>query len=420
MHFSNWFDLSKAYACSSAPVCALMKDYSPIQPKLLRRINERLVMQMVRAEGPSTRAEMSKSIGITFPTVNKAVSSLLDLKLLEEIEEQPSGPGRPAKKLRLASANSQVIGITLSETSCVVASAGLDGVIATGCSRTFSTPSTYDALLVKLTSLVRELMQHSGKNTLCLGVSIPGIVDYQEQKVIISANLPIINDTWIAKDLQGMLGVECLMLRDAHAFSLSERLLHGTEDSRSNVAMLDHSEGIGLGLTANNQFLTGHNGFAGELGHVTVVTEGQECKCGKRGCLETVASEWALEASVSLALGRKVRLDEVLDLAKAGDERVLREIELMCDYLAVGVACVINIFNPGKFYIYGRCFQELPQLLDLLVERSRPHCLEPSFTACTFAHASGGELDGTITSVINYLTDSLVPDLDMYAGKSAQ
>src|SRR5215213_3917653 len=103
-----------------------MKRLSPIQPQLLSRINERLVMRMIREKGPSTRAEMSKSIGITFPTVNKAVSSLLNSKLLEEVEDSPSGPGRPAKRLRLATLDSQVIGVTLSDTECVVASAGLD------------------------------------------------------------------------------------------------------------------------------------------------------------------------------------------------------------------------------------------------------------------------------------------------------
>lgn len=395
-----------------------MKSLSPIQPQLLSRINERLVMRMIRDKGPLTRAEMSKSIGITFPTVNKAVSSLLDAKLLEEVEESPSGPGRPAKRLRMATEDSQVIGITLSDTECIVASAGLDSVIADGGAISFETPSTYDALLVRLTCSARELMQTEGRKTLGVGVSVPGIVDYQDQQAILSANLPMLNGKWIGRDLQSLLGVECLILRDAHAFSLSERLHHGTGDSASTIAMLDHSEGIGLGLTVNNQFLTGNNGFAGELGHVVVVIDGEICNCGKRGCLETVASEWALELKASKALGRKVQLNEILELAKSGDEKVLLELEHMCDYLALGVACVINIFNPKTFYVYGRCFRELPGLLDKLTEKSKTHALSPSFAACTFAHASGGELDGTIASVINYLTDSLVPNLDDFVGTS--
>jgi predicted NBD/HSP70 family sugar kinase len=394
-----------------------MSNLSPIQPtKLLRRINERLVMRMIRDRGPSTRAEMSKSIGITFPTVIKAVSSLLDSKLLEEFEESTLGPGRPAKRLRLASEDSQVIGVTLSDTECVIASAGLDGVIADDCSRIFPTPPNYESLLAQISNLAKELVLQEEKATLCLGVSIPGIVDYKEQRAVLSANLPLLNGKFIGRDLQALLDVECLILRDAHAFSLSERLLHGNEEVNSNVAMLDHSEGIGLGMMVNNQFLSGNNGFAGELGHISIVADGIVCNCGKKGCLETVASEWALEMKTTQVLGRPIKLKELLELAKSGDEQVQKELEQMCEYLALGVACVINIFNPGKFYVYGQCFRELPYLLDLLVEKTKQYALEPSYSACEFAHACGGELDGTIASVINYLTDSLVPDLDDYAG----
>jgi len=257
-------------------------------------------------------------------------------------------------------------------------------------------------------------MLQENKATLCLGVSIPGIVDYPDQRAVFSANLPSIDGKYLGRDLQALLGIECLILRDAHAFSLSQRLVHEKGGTVANVAMLDHSEGIGLGMMVNNHFLTGNNGFAGELGHISFAVDGELCNCGKRGCLESVASEWALEAKTSRALGRTVKLDEILELAKAGDERVEKELEQMCDYLALGVACVINIFNPGQFYIYGQCFSELPHLLDLLVKKTERHALEPSFAACEFAHANGRELDGTIASVINYLTDSLVPDLDSY------
>lgn len=370
---------------------------------------------MIRDSGPLTRAELSKLIGITLPTVIKAVSSLLDSKLLEEIEDFPSGPGRPAKRLQLARNDAQVIGVTLSDTECVVASAGLDGVISDGCLISFTTPSEYNLLLAQITRVVKDLMLKGEKTTLGLGVCIPGIVDYESQRAVLSANLPMINEKQIGRDIQAILGIECLILRDVHAFSLSERLLHTNRDAVSNVAMLDHSEGIGLGLMVNNQFLTGYKGFAGELGHITIVTNGPVCHCGKKGCLETVASEWALVAKISLVLGRKVKLDEILELAKSGDEQVQHELNQMCEYLALGVACVVNIFNPEMFYIYGRCFQVLPHLLDSLVEKTRQYSLQPSFEACTFAHASGGELDGTIISVINYLAESLVPDLD-YVG----
>ncbi len=356
---------------------------------------------------------MSKRIGITFPTVAKAVSSLLDSQLLEEIEEGSTGPGRPAKLLRLACENSQVIGVTLSGSECTVASAGMNGIIHKDSALSFPTPTTYDSLLINVTRHVKKLMPPNGKSTLIVGVSVPAMVDYQEQRAILSANLPLINGKSFGRDLEALLGLVCLILHDTQALSLSERL-HGDGESVTNFAMLDLCGGVGLCLMVDGQFLTGDSGFAGELGHIPIVPNGDVCHCGKKGCLETVASEWALEARISLLMRRPVKINEILEMAQAGNKQVLVELEKMCDYLALGVTHVVNILNPGTFYIHGRIFQALPQLLDSLVAKTKQYALEPSFAACQFVQARGGVLDGTVASVVNFLTDSLVPDLDGY------
>lgn len=368
---------------------------------------------MLRDKGSATRAEMSKSIGITFPTVAKAVSSLLDSKLLEEVDEATTGPGRPAKLLRLASENSQVIGVTLSNSECSVASASLGGIVHSETNLTFPTPATYDSMLVETTRRIKKLMLTHGRSTLIVGISVPAVIDYQQQQAVLSAHMPLLNGKSIGRDLEGLLGVECLIVRDTHALALSERM-HVGEERVSNFALLDLCRGVGLGLVVDGKFLTGDSGFSGELGHTPIVPEGDACHCGRRGCLETVASEWALEAKISRALRRTVRIPEILEMAQAGNKQVLFELENMCTYLAIGIAHVINIINPGTFYVYGRVFQAHPDLLDTLVEKTRMYTLEPSFSACKFLQARGRVMEGAIASVINYLTDSLVPDLDGY------
>src|ERR1700742_2102790 len=81
---------------------APVSNLSPVQPQLLSRINEALVLRAIRQHGPSTRGELSQWMGVTFPTVAKAVGSLIDARLLEEFDDVVSGPGRPAKRLRLS------------------------------------------------------------------------------------------------------------------------------------------------------------------------------------------------------------------------------------------------------------------------------------------------------------------------------
>ena len=388
-----------------------MNKVSPIQPKLLSKINERLVLRMIQDRGPATRAEMSKMIGITFPTVAKAVSSLLDSNLLEEFDDNAARPGRPAKRLRLAREDSQVVAVSLGIAECTVATAGMDGIVHTDSVRRFPTPKNYDSLLLAITRQVKLLS--ADRKTLMIGVSAPALVDYKSQTAVLSANLPAINGKPIAKDLQALLGFECLLVRDSHALSLSERLF-ARDLPVSNIAMLNLSGGVGLGLMVEGQFLIGESGFAGELGHIPLVPDGETCHCGNRGCLETVASEWALEARLSHTLERPVKINEILDLAQNGNQLVLQELGRMEDYLAMGVAYVVNLMNPGTFYFYGRIFDRRPELLPSIVEKTKRLTIKPSFAACRFEFARGGILDGTVASVINYLTDALVPDLDGY------
>lgn len=396
-----------------------MNNVSPFQPKLLSKINERLVLKMIQERGPSTRSEMSKYIGVTFPTVAKAVSSLLDSQLLEEIDDASEGPGRPAKRLRLASENSQVIGITLGGDECTVVVGDLNGVVHEESMVRFSTPATYETLLKEIETSAKQLMLQGGKKTLGVGVSVPAVIDYREQVVVLSANMPFLNGKSIGRDIQAHLGQECVIVRDSHALSLSERL-HGNAKEISNFAMLDLCAGIGLGLMVEGRFLTGDSGFAGEIGHNLIVPDGEMCVCGKRGCLESVASEWAIEKRMSGILGRPVRINEVLEMAQAGDKQAINELERMCEYLAIGLAHVVNILNPGTFFIYGRVFEACPELLNRLVEKTKALALEPSVSACEFSVASCSLQDGTVASVINYLTDSLVPNLDGYLSSLRQ
>src|SRR5882757_2203830 len=130
---------------------------SPVQPQLLSRINEAYVLRAIRQHGPSTRGELSQHMGVTFPTVAKAVGSLLDARLLEEFDDAMTGPGRPAKRLRLSRENSQVVGVTVDVRTCEVAAAGFDGVIRDDTRRAFATPQTYDGLLSTIVAHIESL-----------------------------------------------------------------------------------------------------------------------------------------------------------------------------------------------------------------------------------------------------------------------
>jgi predicted NBD/HSP70 family sugar kinase len=382
---------------------------SPVQPQLLSRINEALVLRTIRQHGPSTRGELSHHMGVTFPTVGKAVGSLLDARLLEEFDDAMTGPGRPAKRLRLSRENSLVVGVTVDVLTCEVAAGGFDGVLRDDTRQSFATPDSYDKLLTAIVGRVKSLCSEDVP-ILCIGISVVGLVDYRRQEIRLAANLPFLDGKKLGRDISQLIGADCVMVHDAHALCLAE-YVYGEASNLDSFAVLDMCTGIGLGVMVNHLFLTGHSGFAGEMGHIPIVPNGRKCHCGRRGCLETVASEWAFLERISERLGRPVDFNEAMALALKGDKLVRSELNRLCKYLAVAIAHVVNLFDPQCVYVTGRLFDQLPWLRDHLVARARQVALEPAFADCRFMSTSATHLLGAVATAISAVTSSRVHEL---------
>jgi N-acetylglucosamine repressor len=386
-----------------------MSNISPVQPQLLSRINESLVLRAIRQHGPSTRGELSQHMGVTFPTVAKAVGSLIDARLLEEFDDAMTGPGRPAKRLRLSKEKSQVVGVTVDVQSCEVAAAGFDGVLRDDTRASFPTPGSYDELLAAIDQRAKAL-NRDGAPILCIGVSVVGLVDYRRQKIRLAANLPFLDGKMLGQDLSERLGADCVLVHDAHALCLAE-YVYGNARNLDSFAVLDMCTGIGLGVMVNSIFLTGHSGFAGEMGHIPIAPSGRKCRCGRRGCLETVASEWALVERVSERLGREVAFDEIMAMALRGDKLVRSELNRLCKYLAVALAHVVNLFDPQCVFVNGRLFDDLPWLCEHLVARAGQLALEPAFADCRFLPTTGSHMLGAVATAISAVTSARVHQL---------
>jgi predicted NBD/HSP70 family sugar kinase len=147
------------------------------------------------------------------------------------------------------------------------------------------------------------------------------------------------------------------------------------------------------------------------MGHIPIVPNGRKCHCGRRGCLETVASEWVLLERISERLERPVDFDEAISLALKGDKRVRSELNRLCKYLAIAMAHVVNLFDPQSVYVTGRLFEKLPWLRDHLVARARHVALEPAFENCKFLTSSGTHLLGAVATAISAVTSSRVHEL---------
>lgn len=243
--------------------------------------------------------------------------------------------------------------------------------------------------------------------SLGLGISMPGLIDSREQAGLLSPNVPITNGRAPAADLARRLELPAVLLQECHALCLAERQ-YGDATSLADFAMLDATTGVGLGVFSRGGLLTGSNGLAGEIGHLPVELNGLKCGCGRRGCLETLASDTALVRAVSKRTGRQLDIDTLVSDFEAGRVSVSRELNRVSRHLAYALATVLNLFNPSTLFVCSRMFDIDGGLFDRLIQQTGELAMRPSFEQCQIKRARGSKREGAIAGIIEYLTDSRI------------
>ena len=371
------------------------------------------MLEYVQTSGPVSRAGMARSCGMSPPTVSKAVASLIRHGFLEE-NGVSEGFGRPGKLLQLAEQTANVLGVVIDADSCWVGSARLNGQWAGEKERSFATPGTYRGLL---TSLEAHLVQIAGGDLKGMrarfrgvGVSVPGLLNLRLDRTVVSPNLHFLDGVSLAADLSRLLGMRCVALQESHALCVGERL-YGAARGLDDFAMLDVSTGMGLGIFSGGRLLTGNSGMGGELGHITVERAGIQCGCGNRGCLETVATDSAFTRDISTLVGRAVGIDDAIKIMQDGAVDCSEVVARCIDYLAIGTAAVINIFNPSTLFVHGKLLRSDPDIFNRMLEEARKRTLKPSFADCRVLQSRGDKRLGAVAGIIRHLADELAPSL---------
>jgi N-acetylglucosamine repressor len=402
-------------AIRSAPQAPKAALRPQVRPALLRQLNERAVFELVRDRGPISRAELTRQSGITAPTASKVVGRLLKAGFLEEVNADGGNAattkaGRPSKVYRLGTASVQVLGATIDVRRCSVLCSGLDGRVEPRNVLEFPTPATYPKLIDALAERGYDLMRRP-VTTLGLGVSTPGEIDFIHQRVLLSPNLHITDGQSPALDLRRKLGVETVMFHETVGTCLAEHA-YGSAKGLSDFVMVGVYEGFGVSMVSGGRLIHGHEHMAGEMGHVTVELNGEKCGCGNTGCLETVATDAAFARAVSGRLGKKLEVEQVIARARAREIDPQPELDRTLEYLGVGVAALVNIFNPEAVLICAKMLDAAPDAFDRLNEVVRRRALAPLLRNCRLVRAAGDTRQGAIASIIHHLTHALGPVLD--------
>ena len=258
---------------------------SAVLPTDGRRQNLSLVLQVLYTEGAMSRADLARRLSITKVTVSDLVGELLERGQVVEVgQSDASRPGKPAMLVDVDRHGLQVVGLDLTGLQVLRAAVlDLDGTVLRRVERPLSGSAVGEDVVADVLALARDAVALASSPLLGIGVGTPGVVG-PDGEVITAPNLGW-TDVPLRQLLSDATGLPVLVCNDADAAVHAE---HTLGDGGDDVALVRIGLGVGCGLIVNGQRITGAHSAAGEIGHVTVGTDGgAQCSCGNVGCLET-------------------------------------------------------------------------------------------------------------------------------------
>jgi predicted NBD/HSP70 family sugar kinase len=335
----------------------------------LRSRNRLRVLETVQQRGAVSRVDIIRTTGLSRTTVSSLVAELLSEGVLSELAEPHTasrGGGRPATLLGLNPDGGGVLGVHLGHDGVRVLLANLSGGVLGERQREIDVDHLPADSLAYVADAARELVAESGLTmgrVIGMGVAVSAPVQLVSHALRTPSMLRDWTDIDIAARLRESLGVAVHVGNDANLGALAEWTF-GVGRGADDLIYLMLSDGVGAGLILNGRPYEGAAGAAGELGHVAVVDGGYVCRCGNRGCLETVVGTRALVGAVSHSRGPDTTLADVVELAVAGDPGCHRVVVDAGRTIGRALSGICAVLDPKLVIIGGRIAAAGPPLLD--------------------------------------------------------
>ncbi len=336
---------------------------------LVREFNTAVVLNTIRLNAPLSRAEVAKITGLNRSTVSQIINALLDRKLVQETTLQCDRIGRPGLLLELNPSGGFAIGIEIGVNFLsLVATDFLANVFWRQRIKSDSVEDV-DTILERayeMTEIGLEKGTAAGLQPLGIGLGVPGLVDLRHGELMFAPNLG-----WshipMAKLWSQRFDLPIFVDNEAKAAAVGEYYF-GKSRGVKNFIFLNAGVGLGAGIMIDGKLFRGSHGFASEVGHMIMDKNGDLCGCGNRGCWETQVSPKAVirrfretlkqgvPSTVLLAADNdmdNIVFETIANAALQGDNAALIAMQEVGEQLGLGIANLVNIFNPEMVILGG-------------------------------------------------------------------
>lgn len=332
----------------------------------LRDLSRTLVLRELADAGPQTQASLVRATGLSRATVASIIDELQAGGRVDvNTGSKPHGRGRPPALVHLATDTHVVLGVDFGHAHLTVAVADLGGAILAERHEPMDVHHAAEESLDRAATLVAELIAEVADRGITdrpvmVGVGVPGPIEVAHVsgggapggRVCAGTVLPSWAGYDPAAELARRTGLTVLAENDANLGALGEQRF-GAGRGVENIVFVKVSSGIGTGLILGGRLYRGSRGAAGEIGHVQVREDGALCRCGSRGCLETVSSADAALALLAPAHGRTMTATDLFELEAAGDPGVLRLLTDMGTAIGRVIAVVAANLDPNMLIVGG-------------------------------------------------------------------
>ena len=327
------------------------------------------IISFLCKNGSYTIADLCKEVNISIPKITNLIGELINDELVEDLGKVESTGGRKPNLYGMVSNSVFFLGVDIKQNHINIGLTDLQrNLIELKENIPFKLTNSQDAL-VDLISIIKNFIKNLSvkkEKILGLGVNLSGRINHYTGYSYSFFNF---NEEPLTKSLEKELNIKTFLENDSRAMAYGE-FNAGLVKDEKNVLFLNLDYGLGMGVMINSQLYYGKSGFAGEFGHIPIFNNNIICQCGKKGCMETEGSGWALTrnfidkikagtSSILVEKGNKsfshdqIDMDNIIEAANNDDVLAIDLIADLGDKLGRGIALLINIFNPELVIIGG-------------------------------------------------------------------